>query len=211
MMNKHLKWRHLKALHQIYEQGFTKNSIQKHSYVKYLLRDEVIKSKIGKPHILEKGFGFDELYEKEFLNNFRHYHQFLSENRVLKNQSNYSERDIQTLMFIKEQKDQILSDSYSRKRFSKVFFKEEKTSKYLDNKEGLEDAILTILGLERFPGKDPKDQQYRFVIDCPNPEVIVLCENIDFLLMPWVARENNIELWYAGGSNIEKLNQLTFN
>ncbi|MGZ4079024.1 MAG: hypothetical protein ACXVDW_16215, partial [Bacteroidia bacterium] len=49
---------------------------------------------------------------------------------------------------------------------------------------------------------------YKFVVDCINPKCIVLCENIDFLLLPWVSRESNIELWYAGGNNIEKLNHL---
>ena len=122
-------------------------------------------------------------------------------------QSNYSETDIRTLMFIKEHKNDILTQQYSRKKFSALFFKEE-GAKHLDENEGLETAVLKILGLDKFPGKDPKDQQYKFVIDCPNPTLIVLCENIDFLLLPWVARENNIELWYAGGNNIEKLDHL---
>ena len=208
MTDKQLRWRHLNAIHQIYENGSTRNKIQAHPYIDYLIRNDILKPKLGKPGVLEKGFGFDEHYEKHHLQNFQHYHKFLSENSVLANQSNYSEKDIQRLIFIKEQKEQILSDTYTRHKFSKVFFKEEKTSKYLDKNRGLEKAVLRILGLEKFPGKDPKDQQYKFVINCPNPEIIVLCENIDFLLLPWVARENNIELWYAGGNNIAKLDHL---
>jgi hypothetical protein len=207
MTDKKLKWRHLKALNQIYEQGFTKAVIKKHSYIDYLVRNEIIKPKIGKSGVLEQGFGFKEEYEKEHLVNFRYYQKFLTENNVLLDQSNYSETDIRTLMFIKEHKDEILTQQYSRKKFSALFFKEE-GAKHLDENEGLETAVLKILGLEKFPGKDPKDQQYKFVIDCPDPKLIVLCENIDFLLLPWVARENNIELWYAGGNNIEKLDHL---
>lgn len=208
MTNRELKWRHLKALHQIYESGFTKNKIQGHPYINYLIRNEVLKPKLGKPEVLEKGFNFDGHYEKHHLQNFQHYIKFLSENSVLANQSNYCEKDIQRLIFIKEQKEQILADTYTRHKFSKVFFKEEKTSKYLDNNRGLEKAVLSILGFDKFPGKDPIDQQYKFVINCPTPEIIVLCENIDFLLLPWIARENNIELWYAGGNNIAKLDHL---
>jgi len=46
-------------------------------------------------------------------------------NDVLLNQSNYSEKDIQVLILIKEQKEQILQDKYSRKKFSAFFFKDE--------------------------------------------------------------------------------------
>lgn len=207
MTDKNLRWRHLKALNQIYEQGFTKAVVKKHPYIDYLIRNEIIKPKIGKSGILEEGFGFEEEYKKEHLVNFSYYQNFLTENDVLLNQSNYSETDIRTLMFIKDHKDEILTQQYSRKKFSALFFKEE-GAKHLDENEGLETAVLKILGLEKFPGKDPKDQQYKFVIDCTNPRLIVLCENIDFLLLPWVARENNIELWYAGGNNIEKLDHL---
>ena len=51
-----------------------------------------------------------------------------------------------------------------------------------------------------------KDQQYKYVLQCPHPEKIVLCENLDFLKRPSKPRKNNIELWYAGGKNIDKLN-----
>lgn len=206
-MDKKIKWRHLKALHQIYESGFTKNKVKDHAYIDYLIRKEIIRPKIGKPDTLEQGFGFKEYYEKEHLTNFDHYQKFLSDNSVLTNQTNYREKDILTLIFIKEHKEQILTDRYSRRKFSAVFFKDE-GSKHLDNNPGLEKAALTILNLDSFPGKDPKDHQYKFVVNCTNPKCIVLCENIDFLLMPWVARENSLELWYAGGNNIEKLDHL---
>lgn len=207
MMDKKLKWRHLKALHQIYEDGFTKNKIKKHPYIAYLLKNETLKPRIGKPDIIEQGFDFKKHYEKEHLVNYNQYQHFLSNNEILRNQTNFSEKDIQRLLFIKEQKDQILQDKYSRKKFSAVFFKEE-GAKHLDKHSGLEKAVLSILEIDSFPGKDPKDQQYKFVVNCIDPKCIVLCENIDFLLLPWVARENNIELWYAGGNNISKLDHL---
>ncbi len=207
MTNRKMKWRQLKALHQIYTVGFTKNKISNHPYIDYLIRHEIIRPKIGKPSIIERGIGYEEYYKEHHLNNYGYYQEFLSNNSILTDQSNFNERDIQTLIFIQSQKDRILQDQYSRRKFSTVFFKDE-GSKHLDKNPGLEKAVLSILGLDQFPGKDPKDQQYRFVVDCPNPKCIVLCENIDFLLMPWVSRELNIELWYAGGNNIEKLNHL---
>lgn len=207
MMDKKLKWRHLKALHQIYEVGYTKNKVRRHPYISYLLKNETLKSRIGKRDVIEQGFDFKQYYEKEHLVNYNQYQHFLSSNEILTNQTNFSEKDIQRLLFIKEQKKQILKDKYSRKKFSAVFFKEE-GAKHLDKHSGLEKAVLSILELDSFPGRDPKDQQYKFVVNCIDPKCIVLCENIDFLLLPWIAREDNIELWYAGGNNISKLDHL---
>ena len=56
--------------------------------------------------------------------------------------------------------------------------------------------------------QSPKTQQWRLVVDCKNPKFILLCENIDFLKDPWLFRENNIELWYLGGNNTKKLEEL---
>lgn len=206
MMDKKIKWRHLKALHQVYILGSTRNKVENHPYINYLMAMGLLQPKVGKKGILEAGFGFSDYYRKEHLDNFIHYEQFLDSHQILNGQSNYGERDIKALMFIVAQKEQILKDRYSRKKLSALFFKE--GAKHLDKTPGLERAVLSLLGIEEFPGKDPKDLQYRFVVDCPTPKCIVLCENIDFLLMPWVARENDIELWYAGGNNIEKLNHL---
>jgi len=206
MMDKKLKWRHLKALEQIYTEGSTRNKVEAHPYFNYLINNYILKIKVGKKNVLEQGFDYQMYYQKEHASQFKLYHNFLETNKILTGQANFSERDIKALMFITEQKKQILADRYSRKKLSALFFKE--GAKHLDKHPGLEKAVLQILGLKIFPGRDPKDQQYRFIVDCPNPEKIVLCENIDFLLMPWVSRENNVELWYAGGNNIDKLNYL---
>lgn len=45
----------------------------------------------------------------------------------------------------------------------------------------------------------------RFVVDCANPKVIVLCENLDCLKVPVEYKEKNIELWYVGGNNTKPL------
>jgi hypothetical protein len=207
MRDKELTWRIMKGLHQIYERGSTSNNIKGHSYVQYLLKKEVIRPRRGYPHILDKGFDYDEVYEGEHLQDYLRYQDFFDQHDFLKPQSNYREKDIRVLMFVAKQKAQIQLDQYSRKKFSTKFFKDE-DAKHLDNFPALERAILDILGQERFVGADPKDHQYRFVLDCPNPRLIVLCENLDFLLYDEVARANRLWLWYAGGSNIAKLDYL---
>lgn len=202
-----MNWIVLKSLNELYITGRTvkKDTVLVNPYVQYLLNSTKELFLYNKEIIASKEF--NSLYETNFLDNYFRYYQFLSENQLLKPQTRFRESDIQTLMFIQSQKKQILTDQYSRRKFSTVFFKDE-GSKHLDKNPGLEKAVLSILGLDQFPGKDPKDQQYRFVVDCLNPKCIVLCENINFLLMPWVSRKLNIELWYAGGNNIEKLDHL---
>ena len=81
-----------------------------------------------------------------------------------------------------------------------MFFPNEK---HLDSSVALERAVKTILKIDSFA--DSRDFQYLYTLQCHNPKAIVLCENLYFLKMPEKARKNNIELWYAGGRNIEKL------
>ncbi|MDQ0595238.1 hypothetical protein QFZ37_003607 [Chryseobacterium ginsenosidimutans] len=64
-------------------------------------------------------------------------------------------------------------------------------------------AVKILLDIEELA--DDKDLQYKYVLECHHPKCIVLCENIDFLKRPTLARANHIELWYAGGKNITKL------
>lgn len=205
-MNENLSWRELKALNDIYVKRHSQAKIQKHPYIKHLFDDcGLLDHREGNTKVLIPTSGYDKFYESKLKGSFRIYQEFFAEHSFLKPQSNYKERDIRVLMLIAEQKDQILNNQYSRKKFSNKFFKE---AKYLVSGSSLEQAILSILELEHFVGSDPKDQQYRIVLDCKKPERIVLCENLDFLLYPEVARENNIWLWYVGGNNITKLDHL---
>jgi hypothetical protein len=64
------------------------------------------------------------------------------------------------------------------------------------------------LEIDLFPEQDPKNLQWRFVVDCISPAAIVLCENISNLKMPWKAQMNNIELWYVGGNNINNIDNI---
>lgn len=205
-MSEDLSWRELKALNEIYVKRQSKAKVQEHPYIKYLFDDRgILDHKPANTKVLIPVSGYDQYYGNKHKETFQTYQEFFAQHSFLKPQSNYKERDIRVLMLITEQKDQILTNQYSRKKFSNKFFKD---AKYLIPDSSLEKAILSILGFESFLGSDPKDQQYRIVLDCKTPERIVLCENLDFLLYPEVARENNIWLWYVGGNNINKLDHL---
>ncbi len=207
MLNENLSWRELKALNDLYHKRLTKARIQKHPYIKFLFQEKgAVDHKPANTSVLIPTAKFNPFYEERFKENVQKYIDFFNRYTFLKPQSNYQERDIRVLMLIANQKEQILQQEYSRKKFSNHFFEED--AKYLVPESSLEKAILNILGLKQFVGVDPKDLQYRTVLDCKNPKLIVLCENLDFLLYPEVARENHIWLWYVGGNNIEKLDYL---
>jgi len=207
MLNEDLSWRELKALNDLYHKRITRAKVQRHPYIKFLFEEKgFVDHKIANTKVLVPTTKFDSFYEKCFKDNFHEYLDFFNQYTFLIPQSNYKERDIRVLKLIANQKEEILEQKYSRKKFSNHFFDED--AKYLVPNSSLEKAILNILDLEQFAGVDPKDLQYRTVLDCMYPEIIVLCENLDFLLYPDVARDNNIWLWYVGGNNIKKLDHL---
>ena len=101
---------------------------------------------------------------------------------------------------LKEIRQQIIDSDETRRGVSLMFFKNEK---HLDSSEALERAVKNILRIESFA--DNRDFQYLYVLQCHKPKLIILCENLYFLKMPEKARKSDIELWYAGGRNIDKL------
>lgn len=204
MNNRKLTWRHLKALHQLYISKRTEAKITDNAYIKNVLmgQKKLIKYKSGNVKILEANTGFAVFYKQHFETDYLQYETFLLEQSLESDaRRRYTEDDIQTLMFIAGQKEELVQNLSTIRTFSSELFKGQ-GSKYLENKPGLKDAVCKILGIADFPEKDPKNLQWRFVVDCENPKVIVLCENIAHLKNPWKAREHDIELWYVGGNNI---------
>ena len=204
MNNKNLTWRHLKGLNQLYVFKRTGSKITDNSYIKNVLLEQkkLIKYKSGNINILEANPAFEAFYQQNFEVSYKLYEDFLlAENLESDAKRRYTELDIQTMIFIAEHKDELIKNLSTIRTFSSEIFKGQ-GSKYLENKSGLRDAVCKILGIIDFPDRDPKNLQWRFVVDCLKPKLVVLCENIAPLKSPWKARENDIELWYVGGNNI---------
>ncbi|MAT90955.1 MAG: hypothetical protein CMC35_09705 [Flavobacteriaceae bacterium] len=147
-------------------------------------------------------------YEKRYLREFNKYIVFLESNNLLKPQLRFSKKAIDLLISFDEgMKDgklhkfraDLVEAQESVKGFSLMFFKNEK---YLNGQNSLIDAIEKILDIKLV---DNKSQQYLYVLQCYNPKLIILCENGNFLNRDKIPRENNYELWYAGGRNVPKL------
>ncbi|HET8885622.1 MAG TPA: hypothetical protein VFM70_04625 [Salinimicrobium sp.] len=152
------------------------------------------------------GILFDSYYTRHHLRQYPVYFNFLEVNNLLNKR--FEEEDIKVLMELQlknqnetliPNRSQLMEAQETVRGFSTMFFKNDK---YLDKKPSLIEAINQILDITLI---ENKDQQYLYKLQCKDPELIVLCENLNFLRKDKMPRENNIELWYAGGRNVPKL------
>lgn len=204
-----MNWIELRSLNNLYSNGEVKinDTLAKSGEINYLINSlRTLDRTHDKLFVLE---GFAELYEKDYCEKYHRYETFLSDNGLLKPQLRFEESDIQILIGIKDDMDngnleplreQIIKNEATVRIVSLMFFKNEK---YLLGKVALINAVKLLLNIDELA--DDKDLQYKYVLECKDPSCIVLCENIDFLKRPTLARANKIELWYAGGKNVNKL------
>ncbi|MDR0681534.1 MAG: hypothetical protein LBG15_06780 [Dysgonamonadaceae bacterium] len=212
-MNKQLTWRDIKALYQLYHERKTRSQIREHPYIDHLFSYpnkclEYVQK--GTKKVIVPTNKFNTEYVKQGIEQlYLIYEKFLSENELLKIQSNYSEFEIRALITMKnsdtildELKTKIEKGEESRKGVSNLFFK---SSKYIQKGSALERAILKIIGVNEFP---QNDNQGFYCVPCLNPKFIIICENMYFLTLS-IARQNNVELWCAGGNNIKPFENIS--
>ncbi|HLZ89318.1 MAG TPA: hypothetical protein VKQ52_18815 [Puia sp.] len=204
-----MNWIEIKALHDLYIYGEVRlnETLSKSGELGFLADSYKVLHYSSKT--IQRLEGFTELYVKRYANNYAQYLAFLQERGFLKPQIRWEERDIQVLMKIKAGldsgeltglRDQIIAYEESQRGVSLMFFKNEK---YLDTRPSLVEALKRLLKVSQFSNE--KDQQYIYRLECLQPRAIVLCENLDFLTKPTKPRAAGIELWYAGGKNVDKL------
>ena len=98
-MDKHLTWREIKALRQLYFDGSTRARIESRPYIRYLIEERFIEYKRGSNQILVPTYKFTEKYEKEgFFELYNKYHAFLYENDILTDYTNFSEFEMRGLI-----------------------------------------------------------------------------------------------------------------
>lgn len=201
-----LEWKHLKGLYQLYSAGSTKLKITGSTYVSQILikQKRLIRFKSGNHKVFEKSPLFDTYFATELLNIYKYYSEFFSNNNIEEDaRKPFTEEDLRTLIFVYNNREQLKKNLTTEYTFSARVFNN--GSKYLSNKTSLKKAVLQILEISEFPEKNPKNNLWRFVVDCQNPRVIVLCENLACLKVPFEYQENGIELWYVGGNNTAPL------
>ena len=209
MNNSQIKWRILKALNALYENRKTPSTILSDGFVDYLTHTRrLLRRKLSNANYLEPCNGFAAYYEKNFKTDFQNAEQFLSAAGLEHDaRRSYTLNDINTLQFIAANKSELQQSLTTLRTFSSRVFTYG-GSKYLETHRSLLEAVYQLLEIEQFPAEDPKILQWRFVVDCPDARHIVLCENLNFLKTPRIARDNHIELWYVGGNNISNIDYI---
>ncbi len=205
-MNKNITWKELKALDDLFRLKKTKASIQEHPYIKYLLEDKcILDRKPGNNKVIISTDDFEKFYEETFKLPYDKAKSFLIENGIESNaKKSFTLEDVKTLMLIAENKRELKNNPTNIEDFSNEFFD---TSKYLKNKSSVRNAVFRILDITEFP-LDKKENQWRIVVDYPNPKAVVLCENKSFLKQPWIAKNAEVKLWYVGGNNIKIIDDI---
>lgn len=204
-----MNWIELKALRQLAMSNEIplNETLKESSVFRYLTESLGVIEKTAKKAIAYEGYA--RIYQENYATLFERYHDFLSSNSLLKPQTRFELQDIEILIDIsagmangdlKELREQIIAADESLRGVSLMFFKNEK---YLLGKPSLVEALKQILQVTHFSIE--KDQQYIYKLECHKPVAIVLCENLDFLTKPNKPRQLRIELWYAGGKNVQKL------
>ncbi|WP_263602740.1 hypothetical protein [Chryseobacterium sp. PET-29] len=204
---KTVEWKHLRGLHQLYTEGRTRLKVLNNTYIKKIIFDQkkLIRYQKGNHLVLESTNRFKVFFEREFLATFEYYNKFFEESGLENNsKKNFTEQDLKALIFVFYNKGEIRNRMTTRKKLSAELFRKE-NSKYIENRPSLEKAILQLLEVDSFPENDPKNHQWRWVVDCLRPRFIVLCENLDCLKVPVEYKNNDIELWYVGGNNTRPL------
>lgn len=206
-----MEWKYLKGLYQLYTLKQTKLKIINCDFINQVIlkQKKLIKYKVGNHNIIEASPRFKEYFEQEFLETYKYYNNFFEKSGIENDaKKSFDEEDLKALMFVFYNKEEIKKNVTTEKKLSALIYKNQ-NSKYLSNKLSVKNAVLKILELSEFPEKDPKNNQWRFVVDCYEPKIIVLCENIDCLKVPLEYKNRNIELWYVGGNNTKPLEDIS--
>ncbi len=202
-----IEWRYLKGLNQLYEKKKTRLRILNDDFINQVLyrQKKLIKYQVGNHDIIVTTLRYDTFYEQHFKEVFDYYSNFFELSGIDNNaHKRYDKSDFESLIFIFNNKEKLVKTLTTEYTFSNRVFKR-KGAKYLSNKPGLKKDVLKLLSIDEFPEKDPKNNLWRIVVDCINPKVIVICENIACLKVPIEYKKRGIELWYVGGNNTKPL------
>jgi len=204
---KDLEWKYLKGLHQLYENKRTQLKILNDNFISQVLFEQMklIRYQTGNHNILIPTRRYNLFYKQHYKDTFEYYNSFFRESGIDGNaHKRYDRSDFESLIFIFKNKEKLRETLTTEYTFSTRVFKR-KGAKYLTNKPGLKKDVLKLLEIDEFPEKDPKNNLWRIVVDCLNPKVIVVCENIACLKVPVEYKKRGIELWYVGGNNTKPL------
>src|SRR5690554_6017901 len=103
-MNKNITWKELKALDDIYRFKKTRASIQKHTYINYLINERrILDLKPDNIKVIVTTDEYEEFYEQEFKIQYEEAKKFLVKNGIEPSaKKSFTLEDVKTLMLINE-------------------------------------------------------------------------------------------------------------
>jgi hypothetical protein len=192
-----MNWKHIKILHDYYEQKI--NSIKQD-----LLNEPLLNQYNKYGYFSTEQFNeYKGIYESKHLNEFFKINNFLLTNNL--EDSNFEVEQLNILQQIYNDKEQIIeTENISRKEISTKYFN---GSKILKKNSKLYEAVLQILEIQNL-AEDENDLQYLWILHPKfETKAVLLCENDNYIRTK--QRNDNIEIWYAGGANTNKLQFVT--
>jgi hypothetical protein len=191
-----MNWKVFKQLHQLYTTGETSIDVLQVPLVQRWHEMDYLENRDRKT--VGKGELYDTIYQKELLQKYQSFETLLATYDLV--DTNFKEDDLIALLNVQSDREEILITEKSQKEISILYFNNEK---YLKKGATLFTAVLKILRVTELSSTE-HDQQFLFVLHCKNkiPKTVILCENLNLLRKP---RLNDIELWFAGGRNTDKL------
>lgn len=206
-----MNWTTMKSLQELYVEGTTKakKTVLQDSEIQFLIHSTSELIHLDKIIKVNPNEHFSLTYERDYQQSYEEAHALLIKYDLNSPYIRFQDKDFKSLKEIERQaengelnllRELIIEAHESVRGVSQMFFVNDK---YLDGKEKLIEAVEKVLNVPPLPSG--KDKQYLYVIPCKTPEKIVLCENIHYLKLPELSRPNNIELWFAGGYNVQML------
>jgi hypothetical protein len=207
LRDKEFTWQTVQAMHELRHQGSSKRQVLRgpggNAYVQDLLDRHLLALKPGRRPKLTKvaGSSFDQEFDHLLATAYNDARQFLEAHQLLTPYLNYTLRQIEGLARVYANAVIITRDELSRKDIGTLHMG---GSKQLESPALFRD-MLRLLGLPELATADHISQTSVYHTGQSRANIIVLCENENYLKQAQKAKKLSIELQNAGGANISKL------
>jgi hypothetical protein len=204
LLSKEFTWRTVRAMHELRHQGITNlQVVDGNAYVQDLLARNLLVRKPRNRRVLLKvpSSGFDQEFDSLLATAHDEAKQFLEAHQLLTPYLNYTLRQIQGLAGVYANATIITRKELSRRDISSVHMG---GSKELESPALFRDT-LRLLGLSELATADHIMQTSIYQTGQLRANIIVLCENENYLKQAQKAKKLGVELQNAGGANVKKL------
>ncbi len=196
-------WPLLRALAKLRAEGQTDSkTIQRNAVYTRYHRQHLLAPKPGRPHLTIARPSFAVIYDRDIRPYYEDAQRFLQTYGFDIPQARFTLDDVVRLQLVSDECVTIVTDELSRETIGTLYFD---SAKVLKKQEGLNEAVLHLLGWKDYPQLKHLSEEAIWVSGHPKARLVLLCENQHYLLQYQKALAQEIELRHAGGNNTPKL------